>query len=172
MIKKNLILLLLICVLASCSSAQKTASVSKQKVVFPTETGNFRVDMLAAVNFVRSKGCRCGNKMMPPVPAITWNSQLEGAAIRHAADMAKNKRFNHVGSDGSEIDTRITETGYKWMQIGENIAWGYNTIAEVMAGWVISVSHCEQLLSPKINEIGAAKNGTYWVQDFGKQRNW
>ena len=88
------------------------------------------------------------------------------------SDMARHKRFDHVGSDGSEIDSRITATGYKWMQIGENIAWGYNTIAEVIAAWVVSPSHCEQMMSNKINEIGAAKNGKYWVQDYGKQRNW
>lgn len=171
--KKNLILLLLSLVFASCSSAQRSASNSKPStVVFPKETGDFRADMLTAVNFVRSKGCRCGNKTMPPVPPITWNGQLEEAAIRHAADMAKHKRFDHVGSDGSEIDTRITATGYKWMQIGENIAWGYNTIAETIAAWIVSPSHCEQMMSNKINEIGAAKNGKYWVQDYGKQRNW
>ncbi len=171
--KKNLILLLFCLSFVSCSFAQRSATASKKTtVVFPKETGDFRADMLTAVNFVRAKGCRCGNKMMPSVPPVTWNGQLEAAAIRHASDMARNRRFDHVGSDGSEIDTRITATGYKWMQIGENIAMGYNTIAEVIAGWVISPSHCEQMMSNKVNEIGAAKNGKYWVQDFGKQRNW
>lgn len=171
--KKNLVLLLFCLVFASCSMAQQSASTSNSNVVvFPKETGDFRADMLTAVNFVRSKGCRCGGRIMLPVPPVRWNGQLEVAAIRHATDMATHKRFDHVGSDGSEIDGRITDSGYKWMQIGENIAWGYNTIAEAMAGWVVSPSHCLQLMSDKVNEIGAAKNGKYWVQDYGKQRNW
>ena len=192
--KKHCTLLLFCLVFAACSTAQRpsvpskitttiirtpappirvtTTTDKKPTVVFPSETGDFRADMLTAVNFVRSKGCRCGGQLMPPVPPLTWNSLLEGAAIRHAKDMAVHKHFDHVGTDGSEIDSRVTDTGYKWMQIGENIAWNYNTIAEAMAGWIISPSHCFQLMSNKVNEMGAAKNGKYWVQDFGKVRNW
>ncbi len=167
-------------VFAACSKAQRLASNSKpspspresSRTIFPNETGNFRVDMLTAVNLVRSTGCRCGGKAMPPVPPVRWNSRLEEAAMRHAADMATHRHFNHVGTDGSEIDNRIDATGYKWKQIGENIAWGYSAIADVMVGWINSPSHCLQLMSDKVDEMGVAKNGRYWVQDFGKQRNW
>jgi uncharacterized protein YkwD len=172
--KKKIVTLLTFClVFVACSKAQRLALNSKTPPsVFPTETGNFRTDMLTAVNLVRSKGCRCGGKTMPAVPPVRWNSQLEAAAIRHAADMAAHKHFDHVGTDGSEIDNRIDATGYKWMQIGENIAWGYFSIADVMAGWIKSPSHCLQLMSDKVDEMGVAKNGKYWVQDFGKKRNW
>jgi uncharacterized protein YkwD len=144
----------------------RVASMSKTN----TETGDFRIDMLAAVNAVRASGCKCGNKVMPPVPPLKWNSELEAAAIRHALDMAKHKHFDHIGTDGSEFDKRITEAGYLWQQIGENIAFGYDSIGEAMFGWKNSASHCRQLMSPKVNELGAARHGKYWVQEFGKQR--
>ncbi len=180
--KKKIVTLLTFClVFAACSKAQRLASNSKTipsrisqdaSTLFPKETGDLRADMLAAVNLVRETGCRCGGKTMPAVPPVRWNGQLEASAIRHAADMAIHKHFDHVGTDGSEIDNRINDAGYKWMQIGENIAWGYFTIADVMAGWIKSPSHCLQLMSNKVDEIGAAKNGKYWVQDFGKKRTW
>lgn len=172
--KKKILTLVTCCLaFASCTMAQRLASNSKTTTsIFAPETGDFRTDMLAAVNLLRSKGCRCGGKSMPAVPPVRWNSLLEDAAIRHARDMAAHKHFDHVGTDGSEIDGRINATGYKWMQIGENIAWGYANIAEAMDAWIKSPSHCLQLMSNKVDEIGAAKNGKYWVQDYGKQRNW
>ncbi|MBL7816338.1 MAG: CAP domain-containing protein [Saprospiraceae bacterium] len=173
--KKKIVILFCSCLsLASCSWAQQLVSNPKNNTssYVPTESGDFRADMLTAVNLVRSRGCRCGNKTMPAVPPVRWNSQLEAAAIRHAADMARNKHFDHIGTDGSELDNRVEAAGYKWMQIGENIAWGYTAIADAMKGWIESPSHCQQLMSPKVDEMGAAKNGKYWVQDFGKQRTW
>ena len=175
--KKKILILFTFCLtFAACTTAQRLAVNSKHppsvKESFPAETGDFRADMLAAVNLVRSTGCRCADKTMPAVPPVRWNSRLEEAAIRHAKDMAIHNHFNHIGTDGSEIDKRIDATGYKWKQIGENIAWGYFTIADVMAGWIKSPSHCKQLMSDKVDEIGVARNGKYWVQDFGKQRKW
>jgi uncharacterized protein YkwD len=140
--------------------------------VSKVETGDFRTNMLTAVNKLRANGCRCGGKQMPPVAPLRWNNQLEAAAVRHANDMASNGHFDHIGTDNSEFDDRISATGYKWMEIGENIAFGYDMISTTIQGWINSTSHCKQMMSPKVDELGAAKNGKYWVQEFGKQRTW
>ena len=176
---KNTHLLLIACLLAhfNCASqrptTQKTSPTGASVLsVSKTETGDFRVDMLAAVNRLRANGCRCGGKQMPPVPSLRWNGQLEAAALRHAKDMSSHNHFDHIGTDNSEFDDRITASGYKWMEIGENIAFGYDQISATIQGWINSVSHCQQLMSPKVDELGAARSGKYWVQEFGKQRNW
>jgi uncharacterized protein YkwD len=140
--------------------------------VLPAETGDFRVDMLGFVNAVRANGCRCGGKNVAPVPPLKWNGQLEEAAIGHARDMARHNYFDHIGSDGSEIDTRIEQAGYKWMEVGENIAFGQQSIRQVILDWIKSPSHCFQLMNPRVQEIGAARHGKYWVQNFGKKRAW
>ena len=49
--------------------------------------------LLQLVNQVRKKGCQCGNKWYGPVPALSWNAQLEKAASAHSLDMSKNKFF-------------------------------------------------------------------------------
>ena len=180
--KKKIVILLTFCLVVTvCVTAQRLAVNTKtttssnnrdENALVFAETGDFRADMLAAVNLVRSKGCRCGGQTMPAVSPVRWNSQLEAAAIRHAKDMAAHNHFDHIGTDGSEVDNRVEAAGYKWMQVGENIAWGYFKLPDVMAGWIKSPSHCMQLMSAKVDEIGAAKNGKYWVQDFGKQRTW
>ena len=154
-------------------TTEPTPSVSKPILnIQTTETGDFSVDMLSAVNLLRRKGCNCGGEWQPAAPPLTWNAQLQAAAMRHAKDMYDHKHFDHVGTDGAEFDTRITEAGYKWMNIGENIAVGYDNINATMQGWIKSTPHCKQLMDTKTNEMGAAKYGNYWVQDFGRQRNW
>ena len=152
----------------SVSATKNTAFV----MALPAETGEFRVDMLTMVNFVRTKGCKCGGKTMAPVSPVKWDGQLEKAAINHANDMAKHNRLDHVGSDGSEIDNRADKAGYKWMELGENIAFGQPNLNQVMQDWLKSTSHCKQLMSNKVTEMGAARNGKYWVQDYGKKRTW
>lgn len=133
-------------------------------------TTPFATDMLAAVNALRAKSCNCGGQIMPPVPALKWNNLLETASVRHAKDMATTKIFSHTGSDGSTMATRINATGYKWLSISENIAYGYTSLTAVMAGWTKSAGHCKNMMSASVTEMGAARNANYWVQDFGKPR--
>ena len=129
---------------------------------------DFRNQMLNAVNSLRAKGFMCGDEYMPPVPKVKWNDQLEGVAIKHAKDMKINNYFSHTSLDGKEIDARVTEAGYKWSFVSENIAKGDFTIASVMRGWEKSHGHCVQLMSPEVIEMGVAQYNNYWVMDFGK----
>jgi len=57
--------------------------------------------------------------------------------------------------------------GYRSFMVGENIAEGQMSIAQVMQGWIKSEGHCKNLMNPGFKEIGVAENNHYWVQDFG-----
>ncbi len=151
---------------AGSTTGSTTAATSTS--FFPKETGVFQTDMLAYVNALRTKGCKCNGVQMPIVPALKWNKLLENAALKHGNDMYSKNFFSHTGSDGSSMSQRITSAGYKWSYASENIAWGYTTLPSVINGWVASAGHCKNMMSASITELGAAKVGTYWVQDFGK----
>ena len=86
---------------------------------------------------------------MPPVPPLSWNKQLEIAAMGHAQDMAVKNYFNHTSLDGRTMGDRIASAGYAFkgfrtFMIGENIAQGQESIAEVMQGWFKSPGHCRK----------------------------
>ena len=132
----------------------------------------FRREFLENINRTRQKGCTCGITYMPPAPPLVWNDQLEIAAMGHAADMANQNYFSHTSKDGRTMQDRIraagyTYHGYKGYMIGENIAEGPQTIAEVMQGWFKSEGHCKNLMNPGFKEVGIALYNSYWVQDFG-----
>jgi uncharacterized protein YkwD len=123
--------------------------------------------MLQLVNEQRQLGCNCGATYYPPTNALTWNDQLEAAALAHASDMSAKNYFSHTGSDGSGPGDRISEAGYNWRAYGENIARGQPTEQSVMNAWIASEGHCRSIMNPAFRELGAARINSYWVQEFG-----
>jgi uncharacterized protein YkwD len=135
-------------------------------------TPEFRHEFLEYINHVRHKGCTCGTTFMPTASPLVWNDELEAAAIGHAKDMARKNYFSHTSKDGRTMDKRVIAAGYiykgyKSFAVGENIAQGQMSIAEVMDGWFKSPGHCKNLMNPSFKEIGIALYNNYWVQDFG-----
>ncbi len=127
----------------------------------------FKYEMLTLVNQLRKNGCKCGRKRMRPVPTVRWNDLLERAALNHAKDMTARQFFEHKGSNGSSISERIEKTGYNWQAVGENIFRGEGDAEEVFKTWKESVQHCKNMMDKDYQEMGVAKDGQYWVQDFG-----
>ena len=125
--------------------------------------------MLQLVNDARKKGCQCGDTWYPPAPPVGWNDQLEAAAFNHSKDMAQNNYFSHTSPNGDKAGNRIRQAGYNWMAYGENIAMGYNTEKEVVAGWIKSPGHCKNIMSRTYKEMGVAKVNSYWTQAFGSK---
>lgn len=104
--------------------------------------------------------------------ALTANATLAKAAQAHSADMAAHQNMSHTGSDGSSPGDRITRAGYSWSAYGENVAYGYSTPEQVMAGWMSSPGHRANILNCSYKEIGVglAQPNSYWTQDFGTPR--
>jgi uncharacterized protein YkwD len=107
-------------------------------------------------------------------PPLVLNDRLSIAAQRHAQDMATSRRLSHIGSDGSTLRSRIDATQYRWSTIGENVALGQPTAAAVVAAWMNSPGHRQNILNPAFTElgIGSASGGgrPYWVQVFARPR--
>ena len=134
-------------------------------------TNSERQTMLEAVNRLRSQGCQCGRKYMPPVGPVVWNPLLEKAAQAHATDMLRNDFFAHVSSNGSSIGDRANRAGYEWYAVGENIAEGYESFNATLLAWKASPGHCVNLMRGGYKEMGVALVDDIWVQDFGAPMN-
>ncbi|MDY3563741.1 CAP domain-containing protein [Gemmata sp. JC673] len=100
------------------------------------------------------------------------NAKLMDAARNHAADMAAQDKLEHVLDEKTPAD-RVAAAGYKPQLVGENIAWNAKDAAGVVAEWMDSPTHRDNILRAEYTEIGVAvaknKRGEpYWVQVFGK----
>jgi uncharacterized protein YkwD len=125
--------------------------------------------LLKLVNDTRAKGCKCGDTYYPAAPAVTWNDQLEKAAFAHAADMYEKDYFAHIAPDGSNAGIRIERAGYIWKTYGENIAAGFTTEQSVVEGWILSVSHCKNIMNRSFKEMGVGRAGAVWAQEFASR---
>ena len=131
-------------------------------------------EMLGLINRVRSQARICGNKRMAAARPLKWSLVLERSAQAHADDMARNNYYRHNSRDGRTPENRVKQAGYTGWGGFENIAGGYESAEKVIAGWIRSPGHCENLMNPEITEVGmavASRAGTehtnYWVQNFG-----
>jgi uncharacterized protein YkwD len=106
--------------------------------------------------------------------ALTFSAKLSDAARKHSADMAARHYFSHDTPEGVSMAARITDEGYKWSMVGENIAEGQKDAKAVMAAWMNSPGHRANILNCQYTQIGiglAYQGKTpVWTQDFGTPR--
>lgn len=101
---------------------------------------------------------------------LKTNDRLRTAARGHSEDMAARDYFNHTSPDGDGPGERAEAAGYDaWG--GENIAMGYASAEDVVAGWMNSEGHRENILNCDFQAIGVgladSARGEYWTQMFG-----
>ncbi|MFF9201043.1 CAP domain-containing protein [Streptomyces sp. NPDC014986] len=140
-----------------------TAGASSPAATGGTQASGAVAGVVELVNAERGKaGCS----------PVKVNATLTEAAQKHSEDMAASGNMSHTGSDGSSPGDRITRAGYDWSTYGENVAYGYSTPEQVMAGWMTSPGHRENIVNCAFKEIGVglAQPGGYWTQDFGTAR--
>ncbi|MDQ0936272.1 CAP domain-containing protein [Streptomyces turgidiscabies] len=106
------------------------------------------------------------------LPSLAPDSSLTRAAQAHSADMVVRAFYSHTGPDGSQPWDRAAAAGSARRTIGENIACGQRSPAEVVEGWMNSPGHRANILKREFTHIGigfagGGKAGTYWTQLFG-----
>jgi uncharacterized protein YkwD len=128
------------------------------------------------VNRAREQGRRCGSDWYPSAAPLTHSASLTRAADHHARDMARSGYFEHIAPDGSAPKQRVIRAGYRPRLTGENIAFGPESAAEVVAGWLASPGHCANIMDARFRDSGVAvaqgrtRRHLYWVQVFGHSR--
>ncbi len=93
--------------------------------------------------------------------ALSTNGQLNQAAMSKAEHMMANDYWAHVAPDGTQPWYFVTQAGYSYAYVGENLAKGFSTSSGTVAGWMNSSGHRANILNSNYNDIGVAVlNGT------------
>lgn len=112
----------------------------------------------------------------PSRPRLAWNPLLAETARRHSASMASEHYFDHVDRQGRTVGARARAAGYRYRVVGENLAAGHVSIDEAVGGWLLSPSHCRNLIDARFTEFGIAQvpssdptdpYRTYWTLVLG-----
>ena len=160
------------------SSTQLTEAISTPTYsacgnqVAPVVNGEFEQQVIELINLERAE------RSLPPLKRI---EELNQAARYHSADLGQDDYFDHdtYDRDGQSLYfvclwwQRI-QTYYAGVR-AENIAAGYTTPEAVVAAWMGSTGHRQNILSSNSDEVGIGyfqgEGGynTYWTLDFGNR---
>lgn len=151
------IALFVVCLLLSPLAVQVSFSAT-----LPPQHGQYVARVIELVNVERQRVGR------PPLAA---NTALTRGAQDYAGVMADTACFSH--RCGSTLVERINGSGYtNWTAAGENIAMGQSSPESVMAAWMGSQGHRDNLLGVNYKHIGVGlatrtDGQLVWVQMFG-----
>ncbi|HMS26778.1 MAG TPA: CAP domain-containing protein [Burkholderiaceae bacterium] len=156
--------------LLSACLATLAIPVQAQTRLLACPGGNYTAEALTAINALRAHNQRCGKA----VGALTLDATLLQVAQDHANDMASKNRFSHANSRGDQIGKRARQSGYAYSMVGENIAAGQQSVAEVITTWLDSPSHCSNMMTASFVHMGIScqynpksEYQTYWTLTLG-----
>jgi len=104
---------------------------------------------------------------------LLYSDTLEEAADFQARDMYARGFFDHTNPDGEGPLDRAVAAGFcRPRLVGENIAYGQQSVNEVQVGWQNSPGHNANMLRVDFVFVGmghytAPSGAQYWVQLFG-----
>ena len=136
----------------------RLSAIGERKIVFRH---------LDAVNAIRaSRGLR----------SVEIDPTLVGAAKSHAADMARQNRPWHFGSDGSSPPERVARAGFAGSFEGQNISETFEDDFNTLNAWMSNSLTSQVILDPEANTMGIGyfqESGgkIWWVQIFGARGN-
>jgi uncharacterized protein YkwD len=86
--------------------------------------------------------------------ALSLNSKLNASAQAKANDMVARNYWAHNTPDGQEPWVFFDNAGYVYHKAGENLAYGFATSTDTVAGWMNSPSHKANMLDGTFKEVG------------------
>ncbi len=154
--------------LGGCFTAAPTADGAEKAIVrtclTPEDERRLADEVVQLVNLERAAAD------LPPVVA---QPTLEKVAGDYACAMVSRGFFGHRDPlSGQGPAARVVSARYNFEAVGENLAAGQRTPAEVVRVWMDSPDHRAIILDPAWKDIGVAvrgggEYGVYWVQEFG-----
>lgn len=101
--------------------------------------------------------------------ALALNGYLNQAAQAKANDMASRDYWSHATPEGTQPWQFISSTGYVFTYAGENLAYGFDTSAATLAGWMNSSGHRANVLKAEYTEVGFGIANVANYQQNGEQ---
>lgn len=101
--------------------------------------------------------------------ALTIDPRLSAAAQAKADDMAAQNYWAHTAPDGKTPWTFITASGYQYQTAGENLAYGFASANDTIAGWMNSPEHRANILNSAYQHVGFGVASAPDYQGYGPQ---
>jgi uncharacterized protein YkwD len=101
-------------------------------------------------------------------PPLSLHPQLTAAAQHHTNLMVQHNQMTHQLPGEPGLGDRISQAGYQWGGVAENVAQGQSSPEEVVSTWMNSPGHRENLLNPELQHLGVGYANNFWTQKFAR----
>jgi len=103
---------------------------------------------------------------------LGMDRRLNASAQRHSNYQARSNVMTH-DENGTDPGTRVSQAGFHWSSVAENVAFGMHDEESCMKSWMNSPGHRANILG-HYKRYGSAMavsaNGSmYYTQDFGTE---
>jgi uncharacterized protein YkwD len=157
--RAKVVLIGLILLLPACgeSDAATAPSVASHTRAPARTTGPTDPEVVSFVKLMNRHRVALG------LSALIWDSRAAAVAQAHSRDMFNRHYFSHTSLDGRSTWDRLAARGITYWQAGENLAWGQGTGSAVLAAWLRSPGHRENIENASFTHHGVGRVGTYWT---------
>lgn len=104
-------------------------------------------EILVQINLERAKA---------GLSALKMDDKLKQAAWNKGEDMFQDDYWAHVNPDGTQPWEFIQDQNYVFQAAGENLARDFNTEQSLVAAWMASPSHRDNILNERFQDTGIA----------------
>ncbi len=140
-----------------------------------TQWQAWECEVLYLTNVRRGQGANCGGQPFGPAGPLEMQGNLRTSARAHSQDMGVQNFFDHTNPfTGTNPFQRMQAAGFQGGTMGENIAAGQSSPAQVVDGWMNSPGHCKNIMQPGFRYLGvgyfyapASQYRHLWTQNFG-----
>jgi hypothetical protein len=141
--------------------------IARTRRRIPTDctTATYATNVSAVTLLQETNIQRSGNSLS----AFTMNNQLTAAAQAKANDMAAKNYWSHVTPEGVQPWQFISDAGYVYVIAAENLAYGFDSSAGAVAGWMNSPGHRANILNGELRDIGFGIANSASYQNNGEQ---
>lgn len=151
-----------ITVISKDGEFKDSITLSIKSAVSTTPQSDWKLEVTRLTNIEREKAGKS---------ILKYNNYIAAGAQTRSEELVVS--FSHTRPDGSRFFTVFDDPDFSYRYIGENLALGYKSPAEVVAAWMKSEGHRKNLLSDNYSDIGVGitkgENGRYhWAQIFYK----
>lgn len=125
---------------------------------------DFRINAIAQINQIRSRGTNCGGQLMSPVSRLAISTAIDNAAQKHADEM-RLKRF--VGRIEPSRGVRLANENVDFCNNNDMIAFRKGTSANALIEyWRSNPTECKKMMDGSFDHIGFGKSEDYFTVYF------
>lgn len=122
--------------------------------------------LLDAINSVRERSIRCGDREVDDLPPLRLSPALRCAARLHSRDMVLRDFIGSTNADGEGPRDRMRAAGYRVYEADESLVIGERDVASALEQLLDDRDDCFNVATRQHHDVGIGRYEDRWTLDF------